>query len=70
MFDGISNRGKIHSIKKVLKDLKISLLENHITSHTHKLEHEIKQNVIPSNNNVLQLLTTLNNKTNLTEQCR
>ena len=39
MFDGISNRGEIHSIKKVLKDLKISLLEKHITSHTHKLEH-------------------------------
>ena len=39
MFDGISNRGEINSIKKVMKDLKISLFEKRITSHTHKLEH-------------------------------
>ena len=64
MFVSISNRGKINSIKKVMKDLKIFLLEKHITSNTHKLEHKIKQNLIPSNNNVF--LTTLNNKTNFT----
>ena len=37
MFDSISNIGEINSIKKVMKDLKISLLEKHITSNTHKL---------------------------------
>lgn len=38
MFDSISNRGEIHSIKK---DLKIFLIEKHITSNTHELEHKI-----------------------------
>ena len=34
-----ANRGEINTIKKVMKDLKISLFEKHFTSHTHKLEH-------------------------------
>ena len=55
---------KLIPSKKLMKYLKIFLLEKHITSNTHKFEHKIYQNLFPSNNNVLhvQFLPTLNKK--------